>query len=109
LLVEGYVYLCNIIGSDRYKIGMTRSNPSKRKKSLQTCAPGELYMVHIVKSVGCNLVERAMHRMYKSRNTIGEWFEFEPEEECDVIMNMEKCANSIQFLKDSGNHYINKI
>jgi len=92
---KGYVYLLTDFDSfpEKFKIGITKQEPEKRIKQLQTGCSGEIVLLRTYKSKFYKKIEKFLHRKYKKYNSNGgtEWFEL-PDEE--VLTFIEECENA---------------
>jgi len=71
-----YVYFIRSGKKGAIKIGKS-NNPEKRVKELQTGNPYKLYLIafiHCETEEGAIKLERKIHRLFKKRRMIGEWF-----------------------------------
>jgi hypothetical protein len=71
---RGYVYFFLCSGTATVKIGVTASHPARRRRSLQTGAPGELRL--LVYAPGTAADERRLHRRFAHLRRQGEWFAY---------------------------------
>lgn len=67
------VYWVGAIGTDRVKIGFTRS-PKERLMAIQTTCPYPLEVLGVMP--GTRKLEAALHELFRGRRKFGEWFEF---------------------------------
>lgn len=79
----GYIYVITA-GNGLSKIGLTRSTPEQRLKSLQTGAPSELVLAFSVCVDRPNYEEGNLHDRYASKRSHGEWFELTPNDIIDI-------------------------
>lgn len=90
--MKKYVYLIEAItdlGDISYKIGITKNDPKKRIKQLQTGNSAELILKDCFESEYANKVESTLHRLYSTNNIKGEWFYLEREE---LEMFQDRCS-----------------
>jgi len=73
---KGYVYLIRCLGSDFYKIGISKLDVGNRVATMQSGCPFELKVIHVSYSDHYSLLEAELHRRYKLKRVRGEWFEF---------------------------------
>ena len=78
----GYVYF--IQAGPTIKIGLTKNNPMKRLKELQTGNARELLPRHYVRTDDMFRLERELHEYYAEYRREGEWFAL-PEGELEKI------------------------
>lgn len=85
------------------KIGKTE-NVSARLRNLQTSNSCELEVVHSVRTINYNELERIIQNNYKNRNIRGEWFKFKLSEieQCKQYMDRE-CLIYTNILVDNNN------
>jgi len=69
-----YLIKCN----QYYKIGCA-SDAQSRLASLQTGSPFDLELVAMYEFENAEIVERALHQKFRSRNKRGEWFDLDNE------------------------------
>lgn len=98
----GNVYLLNAWGTDRYKIGFTKSDVKKRIKQLQTGCPDELILVKVYESEEYKSVESWMHRKHHAKRVEGEWFELTPTDIYEFHKDCEKFNETIKMLKENN-------
>lgn len=95
----GTVYLLCDPSTDLFKIGMTRSNVSKRIKELQT---GNSCEIHLVKKFDTPIpfyIETSLHHHYMSKHSLNEWYELDAKDIADfdkTCMFYEDIARSMQ-------------
>ena len=105
----GIVYLLCELGSspERYKIGITKEDPQKRIKQLQTGCSNEIILLRSFKSDFYKKIESALHREYSTYSSGGgtEWFSlpsvevFKFEDKCKIL------HQNFKFLKESENPF----
>lgn len=105
----GIVYLLCELGSspERYKIGITKDDPQKRIKQLQTGCSNEIILLRSFKSDFYKKIESALHREYSIYSSGGgtEWFSLPSVE---VFKFEDKCRilhQNFEFLKESENPF----
>jgi hypothetical protein len=103
----GTIYLINEQGSDNYKIGMTKSNEAKRKKSLQTGNSSILETIYTFKTEYPFRIETMLHNALANKRGNGEWFELTEEEVLNFIPLCEKKEKQLKFLMEN-NHFFKK-
>lgn len=101
----GKVYLLNAWGTERYKIGVTKSDVEKRLKQLQTGSSDELVIVKTFESDNYRKIEGWLHRKYKSKQVSGEWFELEDIDVLDFKKHCEEINETIDLLKKNNPFY----
>ena len=90
------IYLFKTEDSGKYKIGLTKGNVKKRLKQLQTANGERLVLVYSYKTKFPGLIEKSLHRHYRDRHMIGEWFELN---ENDVKGFLKECRRMEQIFK----------
>lgn len=98
-----YVYLIESTDNDkRYKIGMTRSSDvSKRLKQLQTGNSSKLTIKEVYETDHPFKLEKMLHNRFKSKQTIGEWFELNDDDIRDFKGVCDHLTVIIASLKDN--------
>lgn len=87
-MAKGYVYLMCDANSDLYKIGVTTGSIEKRVKELQTGNGNEIHIVSHFKTDNPFRLENVLHRHFKAKNALNEWFSLESD---DVFVFQETC------------------
>ena len=95
----GYVYLIHDKDKDVYKIGVTKSNSSKRLKQLQTGNSTELNIIYLFKTEYPFRLETMLHKHFNNQNVRGEWFKLDNID--DYMKVCENTNNIIESLKDN--------
>lgn len=72
---SGYIYIIHAIGTEYYKIGLTRNHIEHRLRQLQTGCPHRLEAVYSNKVDDVEGVEAYIHDVLSNYRTVGEWFE----------------------------------
>lgn len=91
------VYLLKIVNDSEtlYKIGYTGESIHRRISELQTGCPYEIQLVDVYSSEYSRVIEMTLHHIFEHKNTRGEWFNLDYEDEMNFIKLCEK-YNSIQ-------------
>lgn len=104
-----YVYLIQIEGTDIYKIGYTKSHPTKRIESLQTGNPFKLILADFCECTRATKVESAMHNMYASKKVnedeyklLGEWFSLDFETRSNFKKTCETLDNNFKIIEENS-------
>lgn len=103
----GKIYLIGQTNdSNIYKIGRTKHpKASDRIPGLQTGNPDELYVVREFETDKPAKLEAMLHRNYKHKNVMNEWFELSDEDvigflnECDKYQKIMDCLKDNPFFK----------
>jgi hypothetical protein len=105
----GIIYLLCELGSnpEKYKIGITKGDPNKRVKQLQTGCSNEIIVLKTFKSQYYTKIESSLHREYKLYASSGgkEWFTLPSE---FVFSFDERCTQlheNFTMLEESGNPF----
>lgn len=93
------IYLINETGSNRYKIGITKNDIEYRIEQLQTANAAKLGLIKVFHTEFDFKVEAALHRRYKSKQTLGEWFELDDIEVNSFLDNCQKIENNFKLLE----------
>jgi hypothetical protein len=100
----GYVYLIEDKNNNCFKIGVTKGDPEKRLKKLQTGNPSKLEIKYLYKYDYPYRLESMLHRHYSSCNELNEWFSLENPNE--FLNKCVELSDMIDALKD--NPFFNK-
>lgn len=101
----GYIYLINELGTNNYKIGVTKGNIEKRKKPLQTGNSDELFLTRKFQTENPYKLEKFLHRYYHKEHKNGEWFILSDEQVLDFINICEKYTETITVLISENPFY----
>jgi hypothetical protein len=104
---RGYVYLLLCIESDgveHHKIGITKNEPSKRIKQLQTGSANKITLLRAYKTKNYLKVERWMHRKYFGSKTEAknEWRKLTDEQVFAFVKDCEEADDNINFLLENN-------
>lgn len=69
----GFIYLICAIGTDRYKLGMSKK-PGQRLQQLQVGSSHELQLVLTIPTGDMSRLEQLLHKTFKRNRNRGEWF-----------------------------------
>lgn len=100
----GFVYLLlevNQHGEESYKIGITKNDPRKRNKALQTGNSNKITVLNAYESTNYKLVERWLHGRFKTKKTLAgnEWFNLTPQDVLGFLDECKKGDDIITFMK----------
>jgi hypothetical protein len=95
----GYVYLIEDSNNNCYKIGVTKGEPEKRLKKLQTGNPSKLELKYLYECEYPYRLESMLHSHYKSYNELNEWFSLENPN--DFLNKCAELNNVINSLKNN--------
>ena len=105
----GIVYLLCELGSDpeRYKIGITKGDPNKRVKQLQTGCSNSISLLKAFESEYYRKIESSLHREYKSYSSGGgtEWFILPTELVFKFEERCKQLNDTFKMLEESGNPF----
>ena len=103
------VYLLCELGSDpeRYKIGVTKDDPRKRIKQLQTGCPNEIALIRTFESRFYRKIEGTLHREYARYATSGgtEWFELPTDIVFGFVDRCTQLHETFKMLEESENPF----
>ena len=94
----GYVYLIEDRNNNCFKIGVTKGDPNKRLKKLQTGNPSKLELKYLYECEYPFRLESMLHTHYKSYNELNEWFSLEnPNDFLYKCVEFNKVINSLKY------------
>lgn len=105
-MAQGFVYLIENTFDGKYKIGYTEGTVEERRKQLSTGSSQPLAIVFTFKTKYPHKLESYLHRAFKHKHHIGEWFSLEPEQLSSFIPMCERMENSYDFLLEQKNYFI---
>lgn len=106
--MKGYVYLIRNIDDSTYKIGVTKHNPSKRLKQLQTGSSSQLDLVYSIEAEYPYRLEKMLHTHFSLQRKNNEWFSLD----LDSLMNFpETCNKLLNIIKslESNPYFMQNI
>ena len=83
----GYVYLLNIVGTNKYKIGVS-TNPQRRLRDIASYIPFDLKLLSIHLLNNPYKHEQEFINKYKSNLVKNEWFDFSIETVEDIMIEL---------------------
>lgn len=105
----GYVYLFLEVdnnGAETYKIGVTKNEPIKRIKQLQTGNPRKIELLKTYASENYLKIEKWLHRKYSIKTEAeNEWRSLTNEDVFSFIENCKEADNTINFLIENNPFY----
>ena len=105
----GYVYLfleVDIQGNEAFKIGITKNDPEKRIKQLQTGNSNKLSVLKSYQSPNYLKVEQWLHRKYSIKTEAGNEFRHLTDEEVmSFLDDCKKADETITFMKANNPFY----
>jgi hypothetical protein len=96
------VYILNECGTDRYKVGFTSKDVSKRIKSLQAGNGSLLENVYEFESDESFVIERVIHRYLATKKLVGEWFCLTEEELMEVRDTIMLTHYNIKMMRETS-------
>lgn len=106
---SGYVYLfleVDKAGNEAYKIGITKNDPEKRIKQLQTGNSNKLSLLKFYQSENYLKVERWLHRKYSTKTEANNEFRFLTDDEViSFLDDCKKADETIKFMKANNPFY----
>ena len=95
--MKGYVYLIEDRINNSYKIGVTKGDPEKRLKKLQTGNASKLEIKYLYECKYPYRLETMLHRYYSSYKELNEWFSLEnPNEFPNKCVELNNVINSLK-------------
>lgn len=105
----GYVYLFMELdseGNETFKIGITKNDPAKRIKQLQTGNPRTIRLVKFYQSQNYLKVERWLHRKYQLKTEAeNEWRSLSNEEILSFHEDCKKADDVITMMLNDNPFY----
>lgn len=106
----GYVYLIlevNQHGEEYHKIGISKNEPEKRLKQLQTGNPNRIDILNFYESKNYKHVEKWLHSRFYNKKTLAEneWFSLSNEDVLNFIETCKSVDNTISFLLKENPFY----
>ena len=105
----GYVYLILEIdknGEETYKIGITKNDPIKRQKNLQTGNPNKIQVLNFYESSNYLKVERWLHKQYNIKTEAdNEWRSLTNEQVMSFLDDCKKADSVITTLLKENPFY----
>lgn len=94
------VYLLKTVDDNRtlYKIGYTKKSIYSRIRSLQTGCPRRIELCEVFESGHARKIEIALHNIFSSKQTNGEWFELDFLDELNFKPMCEKMEKTQDIL-----------
>ncbi len=105
----GYVYLILEVdknGDEAYKIGITKNDPTKRKKGLQTGNKDKISVLKYYESQNYLKIERWLHRQYSTKTEAeNEWRYLTNEQVMSFEDDCKKAEETIKFMLKENPFY----
>ena len=99
---KSYVYIIKVEHGNFYKIGKS-ADPKARLSDLQTANYSNLELIVSFACKDSYRLEKEAHRLFKEKNTRGEWFEMSFAELYRAIIRIQMKCNKINLIKDKSN------
>jgi len=108
--MNGFVYLLlevNQHGEESHKIGISKNDPTLRKKNLQTGNSNKIDVLKTYCSPHYKKIEQWLHGKYSNKKTEAdnEWFILSNEEVMSFNETCKKIEDTINFLKKENHFY----
>lgn len=71
---NGFVYIIHAIGTDKYKIGMTKRSVESRIEGIATSSPYKCECIYSIRASKPRRLEKYLHEVFKPYREAGEWF-----------------------------------
>lgn len=94
----GYIYLIRNCENNTYKVGVSKNEPQKRLKQLQTGCSYPLDLLHSFETNYPYRLEKMLHIQYSSQKEYGEWFKLDNEQVSNFLNTCKKLQNTIDGL-----------
>lgn len=106
----GYVYLLlevNQHGEEHHKIGISKNEPEKRLKQLQTGNPNRIDILKFYESKNYKRIERWLHSKFINKKTLAEneWFKLNDEDIFEFEESCKKIESTIEMLLKENPFY----
>jgi hypothetical protein len=108
--MKGHVYLLAEVdqnGQEKYKIGVTKNNPSERVSKLKTGNSNDLFLIRSYESENYRKIERWLHKKYSSQRTLSqnEFFYLENSQVINFIEDCKQIDGIVTLLKKENPFY----
>jgi hypothetical protein len=102
----GYLYLLleiNQHGEESHKIGISKNEPNKRLKQLQTGNSNEIRILNQYESINYKKIEKILHAKYKLKQTLSknEWFKLSDNDVFTFLEECKKADHIVSLLSDN--------
>jgi hypothetical protein len=97
----------DIVGEELYKIGISKHDPEKRVKSLQTGNPNRIILIKKYQSPNYHKIERWLHRKFfiKKTRANGEWFALTHEQANSFLQECKSIDSTVNYLLSENPFY----
>jgi hypothetical protein len=106
----GYVYLLLEVdkhGEERHKIGITKNDPKKRNRGLQTGNSDKICVLKFYESPNYLKIERILHRKFSVKTSAGnEWRNLTNEEVMTFLDECKKADDIVSLLIKENPFYL---
>lgn len=100
------IYLMQQYETNLYKIGITKKDPEKRLKELQTGNANELILIKTFETKFDFKMEASLHACYRMQRKNSEWFELNEQQINDFEKTCLLYESNFTILKKSNNPFI---
>lgn len=97
---NGYIYVINAVGTNRYKIGRTKDLERRLTELNRGQSAHELKLVFQECCADTSMLECAMHSLCSEYRVYGEWFEFDKSFFCSVFTHSEIYPATISYFTE---------
>lgn len=92
--LTGYVYVVHLVGTEAYKIGLSRTDVGRRIRQLAEGQPWPLEVVLVSRQIyRVHLMENRLHKRFSHKRMRGEWFALD-EADIEKIKKWMPCVNN---------------
>ena len=103
-----YLVCSEIEGKKLHKIGYTRRTPEKRIKEFKTGNASDIYLVDSFQSKWGTKIEAQLHKIYKSKKIVGEWFDLSNEELEQFQKHCQRIHNNLNLISEQNTYFLDK-
>ena len=102
----GYVYLIRNLENNTYKIGVTKNDPQKRVKQLQTGCSSNLDLLYSFETTYPYRLEKMLHTKFMLHKVEGEWYKQnrQPQISNNVVITVQDLINKYNKEVENSNH-----
>lgn len=104
--MKGYVYLLVAIdgeGEETHKIGISKHDPNKRVKELQTGSSSEIRLLNHFLCEDYKKIEKILHAKFERQRTVSrnEWFKLADSTVIGFVEECKKAERIVNVLKEN--------
>jgi hypothetical protein len=103
-----YLVCSEIAGQKLHKIGYTRRTIEQRIKEFKTGNASEIYLVDSFQSEWGTKIESQLHKIYKQKKIVGEWFELSDEDITSFQFNCQRIHNNLKIISEQNTYFLDK-